>query len=117
MHISDKLAQLTAARFGAFELPFTAENARPAIYTFAGDVYIGFEAKTLDDAAINFAQAHLRILSGLYGLLRPLGLLQPYRLGMGTASAPGRKKNLHDWWGRSPPADWQGRGEGKSGDV
>src|SRR3546814_18686290 len=82
MHISDKLAQLTAARFGAFELPFTAENARPAIYTFAGDVYIGFEATPLDDAAINFAQDHLRILSGLYGLLRPLDLMQPYRFEM-----------------------------------
>src|SRR3546814_441595 len=101
MHISDKLAQLTAVRFGAFELPFTAENARPAIYTFAGDVYIGFEAKTLDDAAINFAQDHLRLLSGLYGLLRPLVRMEPYRLEMGTAWGAGRKKKLYDWLGRS----------------
>lgn len=101
MHISDKLAQLTVERFSAFELPFTAENARPAIYTFAGDVYTGFEAKTLDEAAIDFAQDHLRILSGLYGLLRPLDLMQPYRLEMGTPWAPGRKKNLYQWWGKS----------------
>lgn len=99
MHISDKLAQLTAERFGAFSLPFTAENARPSIYTFAGDVYAGFEAATLDEEAIDFAQAHLRILSGLYGLLKPLDLMQPYRLEMGTPWAPGRKKNLYQWWG------------------
>lgn len=101
MHISDKLAQLTAGRFAAFEPPFTAENARPAIYTFAGDVYTGFEVKTLDEAAVQFAQEHVRILSGLYGLLRPLDLMQPYRLEMGTPWAPGRKKNLYSWWGKS----------------
>ncbi len=101
MHISDKLARLTAARFGAFETPFTAENARPAIYTFAGDVYTGFEASTLDEEAIDFAQDHLRIVSGLYGLLRPLDLMQAYRLEMGTSWAPGRKKNLYGWWGKS----------------
>lgn len=101
MHISDKLAQLTADRFGAFETPFTAENARPAIYTFAGDVYSGFEAKTLDEAAIDFAQDHLRILSGLYGLLRPLDLMQAYRLEMGTGWAPDDIKNLYAWWGAS----------------
>src|SRR3546814_15759401 len=84
MHISDKLAQLTAERFAAFEVPFTADNARPAIYTFAGDVYTGFEVKTLDEAAVDFAQDHVRILSGLYGLLRPLDLMQPYRLELGT---------------------------------
>src|SRR3546814_4905791 len=87
MHISDKLAQLTAERFAAFEVPFTADNARPAIYTFAGDVYTGFEVKTLDEAAVDFAQDHVRILSGLYGLLRPLDLMQPYRLEMGTSWA------------------------------
>lgn len=101
MHISPKLAQLTAERFAAFETPFTAENARPAIFTFAGDVYTGFEAKTLDEAAIDFAQDHVRILSGLYGLLRPLDLMQPYRLEMGTPWAPGRKKDLYAWWGKS----------------
>ncbi|API58228.1 hypothetical protein BSL82_02015 [Tardibacter chloracetimidivorans] len=101
MHISDKLAQLTAERFAAFEVPFTADNARPAIYTFAGDVYTGFEVKTLDEAAVDFAQDHVRILSGLYGLLRPLDLMQPYRLEMGTSWAPGRKKDLYAWWGKS----------------
>src|SRR3546814_8308689 len=101
MHISDKLAQLTAERFAAFEVPFTADNARPAIYTFAGDVYTGFEVKTLDEAAVDFAQDHVRILSGLYGLLRPPDLMQPYRLEMGTSWAPGRKKDLYAWWGKS----------------
>lgn len=101
MHISDRLAQLTAERFGAFTLPFTADNARPAIYTFAGDVYAGFEAPTLEPEAIDFAQDHLRILSGLYGLMKPLDLMQPYRLEMGTAWAPGRKKNLYQWWGKA----------------
>lgn len=101
MHISDRLAQLTADRFNAFALPFTAENARPAIYTFAGDVYSGFESATLDEPAILYAQDHLRILSGLYGLLRPLDLMQAYRLEMGTGWAPGDTKNLYAWWGQS----------------
>ncbi|QKS00036.1 peroxide stress protein YaaA [Sphingomonas sp. CL5.1] len=95
MHISDKLATLNAERFRAFEtLP-----ERPAIRAFAGDVYTGLEAATLDEAAIDFAQDHLRMLSGLYGLLRPLDRMRPYRLEMGTRWSPRRKK-LTDWWGR-----------------
>lgn len=95
MHISDKLAQLNIERFRGFdELP-----ERPAIRAFAGDVYTGLEAATLDEAAIDFAQDHLRMLSGLYGLLRPLDLMRPYRLEMGTRWAPRRKK-LTDWWGK-----------------
>ncbi|WP_174274592.1 peroxide stress protein YaaA [Sphingomonas bacterium] len=95
MRISPKLAKLNAARFREF-----AEGPeRPAIRAFAGDVYTGFEAKTLDDAGLAFAQDHLRILSGLYGLLRPLDAIRPYRLEMGTSWAPGRKKNLYGWWG------------------
>ncbi|WP_380874103.1 UPF0246 protein [Sphingomonas sp. DBB INV C78] len=95
MHISDKLATLNADRFRGF----AAAEERPALYAFNGDVYIGFEARSLDDAAIAFAQDHVRILSGLYGLLRPLDLIRPYRLEMGTRWAPGRAKNLYGWWG------------------
>ena len=96
MHISDTLAKLNVDRFRGF-----AEAApRPAIRTFAGDVYHGFEAKSLDDDAIAFAQDHLRILSGLYGLLRPLDLIRPYRLEMGTRWAPGRPRDLYAWWGQ-----------------
>ena len=95
MHISDKLAELNAARFRDFE---QAEE-RPALYAFNGDVYLGFEARSLDEPAIAFAQDHVRILSGLYGLLRPLDEIRPYRLEMGTRWAPGRAKTLYDWWG------------------
>ncbi len=95
MHISEKLATLNADRFCAY--PEAPE--RPAIRAFAGDVYIGFEAATLDDPGVAFAQDHLRILSGLYGLLRPLDLIRPYRLEMGTKWAPGRKADLYGWWG------------------
>lgn len=99
MSVSDKIATLNAGRFRDFQLPFTPDTARPAIYTFAGDVYTGFEIGSLDEAAIAYAQDHLRIISGLYGLLRPLDLMQAYRLEMGTRWAPGRKKTLYDWWG------------------
>lgn len=99
MHISDKLAKLNVERFRAFSTPFTPENARPAIFTFDGDVYNGFDIASLDDEALDFAQNHVRILSGLYGLLRPLDLMQPYRLEMGTKWAPGRARDLYHWWG------------------
>ena len=94
MNISPALAKLNADRFRDF--PDAAE--RPALYTFAGDVYTGLEAATLDQGAVRFAQDHLRLLSGLYGLLRPLDAMRPYRLEMGTRWAPRRKK-LTDWWG------------------
>jgi cytoplasmic iron level regulating protein YaaA (DUF328/UPF0246 family) len=94
MHISPKLAKLNADRFASFaEAP-----ERAALFAFAGDVYTGFEARSLDDAAVAFAQDHVRMLSGLYGLLRPLDLMRPYRLEMGTRWAP-RKPNLYEWWG------------------
>lgn len=94
MHISPKLAKLNADRFRDFaDLP-----DRPALFAFAGDVYTGFEAHTLDEAGIAFAQDHVRMLSGLYGLLRPLDAIRPYRLEMGTRWAP-RQKRLTDWWG------------------
>lgn len=94
MHISPKLAKLNADRFDDFpNLP-----ERPALFAFAGDVYTGFEAHTLDEAGVAFAQDHVRMLSGLYGLLRPLDAIRPYRLEMGTRWAP-RRKSLVDWWG------------------
>lgn len=93
MHISDALAELNAGRFRTFD----EAPERPAIFAFAGDVYMGFEVKSLDEEAILYAQDHLRILSGLYGLLRPLDEIRPYRLEMGTRWAP-RRKSLYAWW-------------------
>ncbi|MCP3736324.1 peroxide stress protein YaaA [Sphingomonas sp. RP10(2022)] len=94
MHISPALAKLNADRFRDF--PHAPE--RPALFAFAGDVYTGLDAATLEDEHVAFAQDHLRLLSGLYGLLRPLDLMRPYRLEMGTRWAP-RKTKLTDWWG------------------
>ncbi len=93
MHISPALAKLNADRFR----DFADAPERPALYAFAGDVYTGLDAATLDDAAVDYAQDHLRMLSGLYGLLRPLDAMRPYRLEMGTRWAP-RKAKLTDWW-------------------
>lgn len=98
MHISEPLAALNEARFKAFHTPFTSENARPALFTFAGDVYTGLDAKSLDLAALGYTQDHLRILSGLYGLLRPLDLMQPYRLEMGTRFGIGKARTLYEVW-------------------
>ncbi|MFS0770949.1 peroxide stress protein YaaA [Sphingomonas sp. 1P08PE] len=94
MKISAPLAKLNADRFRDFD---TAAQ-RPAIFAFAGDVYTGLDARSLDEAALPFAQGHLRMLSGLYGLLRPLDAMRPYRLEMGTRWAP-RHDRLTDWWG------------------
>ena len=94
MKISPALAKLNADRFRDFD---TAPE-RPAMFAFAGDVYSGLDAASLDEAAIPFAQDHLRMLSGLYGLLRPLDAIRPYRLEMGTRWAP-RHDKLTDWWG------------------
>ena len=99
MHISEALAELNAARFKAFTTPFTPKNARPALYTFDGDVYTGLAGPTMDAAAVDFAQDHVRILSGLYGVLRPLDLMQAYRLEMGIKLPIGRAKTLYDYWG------------------
>ena len=94
MHISPKLAKLNADRFRDFpDLP-----QRQALFAFAGDVYSGFDVDTLEEGGVLFAQNHLRMLSGLYGLLRPLDAIRPYRLEMGTRWAP-RHKSLTDWWG------------------
>lgn len=94
MHISPRLAKFNADRFRDFaDLP-----ERQALFAFAGDVYTGFEVDTLNEEGVAFAQDHVRMLSGLYGLLRPLDAIRPYRLEMGTRWAPRRKK-LTDWWG------------------
>lgn len=99
MGISDKLAGLNAARFGSWSPTFTPENARPAMLAFKGDVYTGLQAEDFSEADFDYAQQHLRMLSGLYGLLRPLDLMQPYRLEMGTALKNARGKDLYAFWG------------------
>ena len=98
MDISEKLADLNWERNQNWSLPFTAENARPAIYAFDGDVYTGLDAYTLPVEKLEILQAKLRILSGLYGILKPLDLMQPYRLEMGTSLPIGIKKNLYEFW-------------------
>lgn len=99
MGISDKLAGLNAARFSEWQPDFTPANARQAILAFKGDVYTGMQAESFSEADFDFAQQHLRMLSGLYGLLRPLDLMQPYRLEMGTKLANPRGKDLYAFWG------------------
>jgi len=99
MHISDKLAGLNAARFGEWQQPFTKGNARPAVLAFNGDVYTGLDAKTLTSKDFDYAQQHMRILSGLYGLMKPLDLMQAYRLEMGSKLDNERGKNLYQFWG------------------
>lgn len=98
MGISDKLAGLNAARFAEWQPPFSLDNAKPAVQAFQGDVYTGLAAETFSDAENRFAQQHLRILSGLYGLLRPLDLIQAYRLEMGTKLANPAGKDLYAYW-------------------
>lgn len=100
MSISDDLAALNAQRYADFQRPFTTRNARIAALAFAGDVYQGLNAGTrFDERDWTEAQKTLRMLSGLYGVLRPLDLIQPYRLEMGTKVATDRGRTLYDWWG------------------
>ncbi len=99
MGISAPLAELNVERFGDFTTPFTPDNAKPAILTFSGDVYAGMEAATFDSRDLTRAQKTVRILSGLYGVLRPLDLMQPYRLEMGTQVANPGGRNLYEYWG------------------
>lgn len=98
MSISENLAQLNWERNQQFSIPFTTENARPAVYAFNGDVYQGLDAHTIPESKMEQLQNTLRILSGLYGVLKPLDLMQPYRLEMGTQLKIGRNKNLHEFW-------------------
>ena len=99
MGISDNLADLNVKRFKAFKTPFTPANARPALDAFQGDVYVGLDAASLDEESRSFANETVRILSGLYGLLRPLDLMQAYRLEMGVKFANERGPNLYHFWG------------------
>ena len=99
MGVSDQLAALNAARFAEWRRPFSPKNAKQAVLAFNGDVYQGLAATSLSASDLQYAQTHVRILSGLYGLLRPLDLIQPYRLEMGTRLANARGKDLYAFWG------------------
>jgi len=101
MKISPGLAELNVRRYRYWHRPFTQENAKQALFAFRGDVYAALDADSLCDADVRFARQHLRILSGLYGLLRPLDLMQSYRLEMGARLANVRGKNLYAFWGRT----------------
>lgn len=99
MSISDKLAGLNAARFAQWQQEHNLDNSRQALFAFKGDVYTGLDTESLSDDDIQFAEQHLRMLSGLYGLLRPLDLMQPYRLEMGTKLVNPKGKDLYAFWG------------------
>lgn len=99
MTVSAKLAELNYDRYQSWSLPFNAENSRQALLAFKGDVYDGLNAETFTESDFIFAQEHLRILSGLYGILKPLDLIQPYRLEMGTQLKTKKWKDLYDFWG------------------
>lgn len=98
MDLSDDLARLNRDRFQAFADAPAADTTRPALYAFAGDTYQGLDAATMDAATVDYAQDHLRILSGLYGLLRPRDAIQPYRLEMGSRLKTRRGQSLYDYW-------------------
>jgi cytoplasmic iron level regulating protein YaaA (DUF328/UPF0246 family) len=99
MDINPKLAELNADRFLRFRKRHTVQNSLQALFAFNGDVFLGLDAKSLDDGSVRFAQDHLRILSGLYGVLRPLDLIQPYRLEMGTRLKTDEAEDLYGFWG------------------
>jgi hypothetical protein len=99
MSLSENLSKLNFDRFQAFKTPFSLENAKQAFLAFKGDVYNGINASSLSDKDLDFAQKNVRMLSGLYGVLRPLDLIQPYRLEMGTRLINAQGNNLYDYWG------------------
>ena len=101
MGISEALGDLNVERFKNWQRPFKKSNAKAALFAFQGDVYVGLDAAQFDDQALEFAQQHLRILSGLYGVLRPLDLIQAYRLEMGSSFSTPNTKNLYEFWGDS----------------
>ena len=101
MGVSEKIALLNKERYQNFTPSFSLENAKQAGLAFKGDVYLGLEADTFTKTELKWADKHVRILSGLYGVLRPLDLIQPYRLEMGTPLENGRKKNLYEFWGNT----------------
>ncbi len=98
MKISDKIADLNVVRYQNFSLPFNTNNAKQAIFMFRGDVYTGLNVELFDEKDLEFAQKTLRILSGLYGILKPMDLMQPYRLEMGTKLSTDSGKNLYEFW-------------------
>lgn len=99
MGVSTAIAELNHKRFMDFTLPFSPDNAKQAIFAFKGDVYTGLDAESLSPQALEYAQSHLLMLSGLYGVLKPLDLMQPYRLEMGTKFGVGDSANLYQFWG------------------
>ena len=99
MQVSQKIAELNVERFNQWKLPFSTENAKQAVLAFKGDVYSGLDASALSENRLAYTQSHLRILSGLYGLLRPLDLMQPYRLEMGLNLTTKKGENLYQFWG------------------
>ena len=99
MQVSQKIAELNVERFNQWKLPFSTENAKQAVLSFKGDVYTSLDASALSENRLAYTQSHLRILSGLYGLLRPLDLMQPYRLEMGLKLATKKGENLYQFWG------------------
>ena len=99
MQVSQKIAELNVERFNQWKLPFSTENAKQAVLAFKGDVYTGLDASALSENRLAYTQSHLRILSGLYGLLRPLDLMQPYRLEMGLKLTTKKGENLYQFWG------------------
>ena len=99
MNLSDSLTELNHARYERYATPFTSSNATQAVFMFRGDTYVGLDADTLSKDDLTYAQSHLGILSGLYGLLRPLDLIQPYRLEMGSKLSTQRGRDLYDFWG------------------
>lgn len=101
MGISDKLAELNLSRYNAFKTPFNLENAKQSVFAFKGDTYVGLDVESFDSKDLDYADKHLRILSGLYGILKPLDLMQAYRLEMGTKFGVGSKSNLYDVWKES----------------
>lgn len=98
MKLSEKLSDLNVARYHNFKTPFNPNNAKQAAYAFKGDTYVGLDFESFNHSEVQYAQNHLRILSGLYGILTPLDLIQPYRLEMGTKFKIHNCKNLYDWW-------------------
>lgn len=102
MGVSQKIAELNVERFHNWHTPFNKNNAKQALLAFKGDVYTGLDAESFSEQDFEFAQQHLRILSGLYGILRPLDLIQPYRLEMGTKLENSRGKNLYEFWADQP---------------
>ena len=111
MKVSEKIAQLNVARYARFSTDFTEENSRQALLAFSGDVYRGLDVDSMSDEEVLYAQNHVRILSGLYGILRPLDRMQPYRLEMGTSLPNGAGKDLYEFWRDKITVNLQDTGE------